>query len=116
MNLHYVAVGLLVASFAQNAISGGFTRILLKKLNEKPVEEARNRFHNAVLALLFVTVSWIGLLALLILPGVPASLEMGAGMLIIAGTIAAAIYTQAMSLRTFLLVAAGSLILLEHLT
>ncbi len=116
MNLHYVAVGLLVATFAQNAVSGGFTRVLLKKLNEKPVEEARNRFHNAVLALLFVTVSWFGLLALLILPSIPASLELGVGMLIIAGTIATAVYWQAVNIRSLLLMAAGTLILAENLT
>ena len=116
MNLSFIAAALLLAGLAHHAVSGGVTRFLLDKLHAEPADKAENRFHNAVLAVLLATVLWIGLVILLIVPATPNPVELGAGALIIAGTIGAAVYRQAMNIRSLLLIAAGTLILAENLT
>ena len=113
MTLHYLSVVFLLASATHHVISGDLTRWLLKAARK---DETGNTLHNAVVAMFAANVVLFGgATIVLLLPGIPAEVEMALGGSFVIAVVAAAIWRRSLSSRTLLLITSGALILAGNL-
>ena|GEM_PF-6406807 len=111
MILHSVAAGLLALSVVHYAMSGGFSRFLIRNARVSAEGDFQGHNPNALLGAMAVVLLWGCAIALLLVPGIPAAFEIGLGMFVILGPVAAMFYRRTTNVRTIMLLLAGVLIL-----
>ncbi|WP_379548373.1 hypothetical protein ACFCW2_04180 [Qipengyuania sp. DSG2-2] len=115
MIFHYLAAALLIFAIVQHAALGYFARFLRRHSQIDHAGKIEAQDPSAVLAISIVVGLWAGMVALLIVPGIPAVIEVGLGILIICATLAATIKRGAPTMRPYLLLLSGALILAGNL-
>ena len=112
MILHHVALALLLVVAAHHVLSGDLARWLLKHAQK---DDTGNKFYNATISMFFISILWIGVVPVLLLfPGAPTVAESGFGIILIIGALTGAIFRRTLTLRPFLVVVSGMLILVGN--